>query len=218
MGFNNRPAEPLDFNSSPELPQADTSQGHDIPTAVSPTTAKLQDWIAWIRLNGVYFATGTQINSNITINGSLQVNLGLGVSGEIAAGSNVNIGGNLSVGGDVTSRLECSEMLGARGGFSVYRNDHGTLASNTSASDDDYLHSFDDASASVDVELQFDATTPGLIHCYCTSSSLSNDIEFRSSGILVATWPAGANRPYVVFVKGPLVAEPISHGGGTTFP
>jgi hypothetical protein len=46
MGFNQRSATPLSFDSSPLLPQADSSQPHDFPTAGNPTTAKLQDWIA----------------------------------------------------------------------------------------------------------------------------------------------------------------------------
>jgi hypothetical protein len=49
MGFNNRNATPLDFLSSPTLPQSDSSEDHNVPTAVSPTTAKLQDWIADVR-------------------------------------------------------------------------------------------------------------------------------------------------------------------------
>jgi hypothetical protein len=49
MGFNHRAAVPLDFNVNPLLPQADSAQGHDIPTGVSPTTAQLQDWIAHLR-------------------------------------------------------------------------------------------------------------------------------------------------------------------------
>jgi hypothetical protein len=48
MAFNNRAAVPLDYDTSPLLPQADSSQAHDIPTGISPTTSKLQDWIAWL--------------------------------------------------------------------------------------------------------------------------------------------------------------------------
>lgn len=50
MGFNNRTPTPLKFSSSPLLPQADSSQGHDIPTGVSPTTSKTHDWIAALAL------------------------------------------------------------------------------------------------------------------------------------------------------------------------
>jgi hypothetical protein len=53
MGFNNRNATPLDYLSSPTLPQADSSEDHNIPTGVSPTTAKLQDWIADVRLRSM---------------------------------------------------------------------------------------------------------------------------------------------------------------------
>lgn len=45
MAFNQRSAVPLSPAVSPLLPQADSAQAHDIPTGVSPTTAKLQDWI-----------------------------------------------------------------------------------------------------------------------------------------------------------------------------
>ena len=51
MAFNQRAATPIDYSSSPLLPQADSSQAHDIPTGVSPTTAKLQDWVAHLRAN-----------------------------------------------------------------------------------------------------------------------------------------------------------------------
>jgi hypothetical protein len=58
MGFNNRAATPLLFASSPLLPQADSSEDHNIPTAVSPTTAKIQDWIAGLAtLASSYFAS-----------------------------------------------------------------------------------------------------------------------------------------------------------------
>lgn len=58
MGWNNRTASPLKFSSSPLLPQADSSQEHDIPTGVSPTTAKIQDWIAALaQLVGVFRAS-----------------------------------------------------------------------------------------------------------------------------------------------------------------
>lgn len=53
MGYNNRNATPLDYLSSPTLPQADSSEDHNVPTAVSPTTAKLHDWIADLRLRAM---------------------------------------------------------------------------------------------------------------------------------------------------------------------
>lgn len=202
MGFNQRTPNPVDPAVDPLLPQADSSQPHDIPTGVSPTTAKLQDWIAWISENGVFFSGGTTINSDITINGDLSVILTFGAAGAASFGSNVAVGGHLSIGG----------------GIRFDRVAHGTLASNTSITDADYLHEFTDASASVDVALGFDVTSPRTIHCYCTSSSLANDIEFRYSGILIATWPASTKRPFVTFVMGALLPEPIAYGGGTTLP
>jgi hypothetical protein len=96
MAFNNRAAVPLDYNTSPLLPQADSAQAHDIPTGISPTTAKLQDWIAWHRANGVFFATGTQINSNITVNGNLVV------TGTLDTAGAVNFGSSLAVGTTIT--------------------------------------------------------------------------------------------------------------------
>lgn len=55
MAFDQRAATPTQFSASPLLPQADSSQGHDIPTGVSPTTAKLQDWIAGLDAKYVYY-------------------------------------------------------------------------------------------------------------------------------------------------------------------
>lgn len=55
MGFNPRTATALSFATDPLLPQADSSQAHDIPTGVSPTTAKLQDWIAGLAVKHVWY-------------------------------------------------------------------------------------------------------------------------------------------------------------------
>lgn len=102
MGFNNRTPTPLDPAVDPLLPQADASQAHDIPTGVSPTTAKIHDWIAWISDNGVFFSGGTTINSDITINGDLIVTLTLDVSGAANFGSTLAVGTDLTVGDDLT--------------------------------------------------------------------------------------------------------------------
>lgn len=102
MGFNNRTPTPLDPAVDPLLPQADSSQAHDIPTGVSPTTAKIHDWIAWISDNGVFFSGGTTINSDITINGDLIVTLTLDVAGAADFGSSVAVGTDLTVGDDLT--------------------------------------------------------------------------------------------------------------------
>lgn len=102
MGFNNRTPTPLDPAVDPLLPQADSSQAHDIPTGVSPTTAKIHDWISWISDNGVFFSGGTTINSDITINGDLIVTLTLDVSGAADFGSSVAVGTDLTVGDDLT--------------------------------------------------------------------------------------------------------------------
>ena len=48
MAFDQRAASPKSPTADPLLPQADSAQAHDIPTGVSPTTAKLQDWIAYL--------------------------------------------------------------------------------------------------------------------------------------------------------------------------
>lgn len=216
MGWNFRTPTPLDPDTDPQLPQADSSQDHDIPTGVSPTTAKLQDWIAWLRAHGVFYldpdGSPGLIANDLTVGGDLSVTADLEVAGA------TSLGGPLAVGGDVTTGLDVLGKLGARGGFSSYPQAHGTISSNVSASDASHLHSFDGATSSLDVALQFDATTPGIIHCYCTSSSLTNVIEFRYSGILISTWPAGTNRPFSIFAMGSLLPEVIAYGGGATAP
>ena len=71
VGWDQRPAVPLDPAGSPLLPQADSAQSHDIPTGVSPTTAKLQDWIFFLASNPNVvstqqnFANGTGVSSNV---------------------------------------------------------------------------------------------------------------------------------------------------------
>lgn len=56
MAFNQRAAVPLSPTADPLLPVADSSQPHDIPTGISPTTAKLQDWIAFLNEKFVYYS------------------------------------------------------------------------------------------------------------------------------------------------------------------
>lgn len=85
MAFNNRVPVPLDPAADPNLPQADASQAHDIPTGVSPTTAKLQDWTAWLRENGVFYASPGVIGNDVEI------------TGELTTTGNANIGGSAIV-------------------------------------------------------------------------------------------------------------------------
>lgn len=128
MAFNNRVAVPLDYNTSPLLPQADASQAHDIPTGISPTTAKLQDWIAWHRANGVFFASGTAINSDITVNGNLEVTGTLGAAGAVNFGSSLAVGttitgASVNVSGALAAGTSISGgTLAVTGGASVGTN------------------------------------------------------------------------------------------------
>lgn len=102
MAFNNRTPSPLDPAVDPLLPQADSSQPHDIPTGVSPTTAKLHDWIAWISENGVfYFAPGV-IANDVTISGNLTVTGTSDLAGQVSVGADVDIGGDLTIGSQPT--------------------------------------------------------------------------------------------------------------------
>lgn len=96
MGWNDRPPNPLDPDADPLLPQADASQPHDIPTGVSPTTAKLQDWTAWLRAHGVFYLTPGVIANDITISGNLTV------TGTFQASGATNLGSTLAVGGAIT--------------------------------------------------------------------------------------------------------------------
>lgn len=106
MGFNNRSPSPIDPDASPTLPQADSSQGHDIPTGVSPTTAKLQDWIAWLRANGVFFAdpVGTPgvVGGPITVAGNFTATANAHVGGDLTVDDDVSVGDDLFVLGDAS--------------------------------------------------------------------------------------------------------------------
>jgi hypothetical protein len=68
MAFDQRPPTPLDPDTDPNLPIADSSQAHDIPTGVAPSLAKLQDWIAWMRANGLFNPL-----DDVDINGALHL-------------------------------------------------------------------------------------------------------------------------------------------------
>lgn len=89
MGFDQRPPTSGGISpiSSPNLPIADSSQGHDIPTGVGPSLAKLQDWIAWLIENGVLYddpiGTPGLIANDITIDGELTVNQDINAGGSV---------------------------------------------------------------------------------------------------------------------------------------
>lgn len=92
MAFNNRPPSPLDPDADPNLPIADSSQAHDIPTGIAPSLAKLQDWSAWLRENGVfYFAPGV-IANDIQIGGNLVVTGTADIAGAVDLGSSLAVG------------------------------------------------------------------------------------------------------------------------------
>lgn len=89
MGFDQRPPTSGGISpiTSPNLPIADSSQGHDIPTGVAPSLAKLQDWIAWLLANGVIYddpiGTPGLIANDITIDGELTVVQDINAGGSV---------------------------------------------------------------------------------------------------------------------------------------
>ncbi len=106
MAFTQRPptAGGLDPNTSPNLPIGDSSQAHDIPTGTGPSLAKLQDWIAWCRDNGVFYAdtlTGT-IAGDVTIDGNLTVNSAADVGTDLTVGDDLTVAGDSTVTGTLT--------------------------------------------------------------------------------------------------------------------
>lgn len=137
MGFDQRPPTSggLDPNSSPNLPIADSSQGHDIPTGVAPSLAKLQDWTAWLRANGVFYDDPVGdpgvITGDMTIGGDLTVADDVTIASELSVGVNATIGADLTVGDDlfVTDDATIGDNLTVSGNASVA----GTLTVSTSA-------------------------------------------------------------------------------------
>lgn len=108
MGFTQRPPTSggIDPNASPNLPIGDSSQAHDIPTGTGPSLAKLQDWIAWLRANGVIFAdpVGSPgvIDGPITIDGNLSAAGNVDVGGDLTITDDVSVGDDLFVAGDAS--------------------------------------------------------------------------------------------------------------------
>lgn len=96
MGFNNRTPSPIDPAVDPLLPQADSSQAHDIPTGVSPTTAKLQDWIAWLSANSVLYTSPGVVANDIEIDGDLSVTGTLDVAEAVTLDSSLSVGTTIS--------------------------------------------------------------------------------------------------------------------------
>jgi hypothetical protein len=125
MGWNNRSPSPLDPDADPLLPQADTSQGHDIPTGISPTTAKLQDWTAWLRANGVFYddpiGDPGVITGDMTIGGDLTVADDVTIASTLDVGTSATIGADLTVGDDlfVTDDATIGDNLTVSGNASV---------------------------------------------------------------------------------------------------
>lgn len=126
MGWNNRTPSALDPAVDPLLPQADSSQGHDIPTGVSPTTAKLQDWIAWLSANGVFYSSPGVVDGPIEIDGNLSTTGTLDVGTSATVGSDLTVGDDLFVADDAT----IGDNLTVSGNASVT----GTLTASSSAS------------------------------------------------------------------------------------
>lgn len=102
MGFTQRPPTSggLDPNASPNLPIGDSSQAHDIPTGTGPSLAKLQDWTAWLRANGVIFAD--PVGSPGVIDGPIAIDGDLDVTGSLDVAANGSVGGDLIVTDDVS--------------------------------------------------------------------------------------------------------------------
>jgi hypothetical protein len=110
MAFDQRPPTSggIDPDAEPNLPIADASQAHDIPTGVAPSLAKLQDWTAWLRANGVFYSSPGVIADDITIGDDLFVTddatIGdtLNVSGSAFVSGNLSVTNNASVTGTLT--------------------------------------------------------------------------------------------------------------------
>lgn len=137
MGFNNRTPSALDPALDPLLPQADSSQGHDIPTGVSPTTAKLQDWIAWLSQNGVFYADPVgspgvidgpiEIDGNLTVTGVLDVDTNATVGGDLTVTDDVSVGDDLFVTGDVSVTGELTVTTAATVNGDITAGDSGNV-------------------------------------------------------------------------------------------
>lgn len=102
MGFDQRPPTSggLDFDTDSDLPIADSSQAHDIPTGVGPSLAKLQDWIAWLRSNVVIY--DDPVGSPGVILGDITIGGDLTVADDVIVASDLDVGLDLTVGDDLT--------------------------------------------------------------------------------------------------------------------
>lgn len=89
MAFDQRPPTSggIDPDADPNLPIADSSQGHDIPTGAAPSLAKLQDWVAWLRINAVnVIYPGLQtIAGSLRVENFLSLTQSIGVSADPGA-------------------------------------------------------------------------------------------------------------------------------------
>jgi hypothetical protein len=125
MGFTQRPPTSGGVSpvASPNLPIADSSQAHDIPTGVAPSLAKLQDWIAWLLANGVIFAdpvgspgviTGPiTIDGNLSVTGSASTGTDLTVGDDLIVTDDALIGDDLTVSGDASVSGTLDVLTGA---------------------------------------------------------------------------------------------------------
>jgi hypothetical protein len=136
MGFTQRPPTSggIDPNASPNLPIGDSSQAHDIPTGTGPSLAKLQDWTAWLRANGVIFAdpVGSPgvIDGPIEIDGNLYATGNVDVGGDLTVTDDVSVGDDLFVTGDasIDGELTVATAATINGPFTVGDSEYVTLS------------------------------------------------------------------------------------------
>ncbi len=106
MGFTQRPPTSggLDPNTSPNLPIADSSQAHDIPTGSAPSLAKLQDWIAWMRANGAFLSPGGDLTipDDLFVTGDLTVGSSAGIATDLTVGDDLFVADDATISGDAS--------------------------------------------------------------------------------------------------------------------
>lgn len=194
MGFNNRTPSPLDPAVDPLLPQADSSQAHDIPTGVSPTTAKLQDWIAWLSANSVLYSSPGVVANDIQFDGDIEITGTLDVDGAITGASLVTSGAILAGTNLAATSAVSGATVSATGALSgQYVNATGTQPASTADPGANRMHGTNLVKAWIAV--QFNAGVVTVLDGFNTSSVTISGIN--TQGVVVFA-RAMANANYAI--------------------
>jgi hypothetical protein len=205
----------------------------DLSRALDGTNGGTYTLLSDLILNGaavaieVLEASGITVVGDVDITGAFDLTGDMTVTGAVDLTGNVTIAGALNIG---TSQLQWAgagtlSSVAANFTMPVVRSTaaayfglrytaRGSLGSNSTADTSADVFSFGDPSvATVDVVVTF-ATNNVPILFFSTAAAPANQILFKRGGSTFATFPAAANKAWVVAMYDGANVRVLLHGGG----